>query len=142
MSSSNESTSGRNEASVTSPLVAGENVAFVASAPESLPRLTVPGLSANALGISAEVLAQIPTLIEQCDATPVPDSGFPVEVPSVPSSSVFATADSAVPADMPQGLPSHVESWEEQFQNRIDLLTGDIHKLNSRLDHIADILKA
>ena len=142
----------RGDRADTGKQAAGEVDAFVPSVPESLPHLTVPGLSTDAMGISAEVLAQIPTLTETFDASLTALSHVDLSLENQTMAALSeppqeASSDAAQPradedSDVTQGLSIHVESWEEQFQGRIDLLADDIHKLNNRLDHIVDTLKA
>jgi hypothetical protein len=131
----------------TSADVIGEMADFVPSAPESLPRLTVPDLPADASGISAQDLAQVPTLTEQISAA-LPPEPAPEAPHDEPPALVTQVAPEPVPEpvpmmeavdplpDLPQGLPSHVESGLQQCQSRINQLTDEIQKLNDRLDQL------
>lgn len=136
----------------TSVVVKDKDTTFVRSAPESLPHITVPDLAPDAVGMSAEALAQVPTLTEQvgdslpqvsglellepetyCAADPKSDISAPELLQQEP---VLGTELSEVAFALTQGLPSHVESWLQQCQSRINQLTDEIHKLNDRLDQL------
>jgi hypothetical protein len=142
MSTSEEAHLIRPDQDDTPIVVKDEGATFVRSAPESLPHITVPDLAPDAAGMSAEALAQVPTLTEQVKASePV------LTEPELPAQEVMQVEvshqESMPGADLPpmsmtlpQGLPSHVESWLQQCQSRINQLTNEIHKLNDRLDQI------
>ena len=131
-----------------------EGTNFVRSAPESLPHITVPDLPPDAVGMSAEALAQVPTLTDQVGHSlpkvseaeviepqtgPEPDLSAP-EV--VQQESALGTDVPEIALELAQGLPSHVESWLQQCQSRINQLTYEIHKLNDRLDQLEHRPKA
>jgi hypothetical protein len=118
--------------------VTGESADFVPSyQPERMSKITLEDLPDDASGVSAEVLAlaKIPTLTEQL----------------VPEATDAITESVPAPVDLPQRSPERVaatkrqtaqdtsltvDSWSEQCQVRIDLLSDDIQKLNDRLDQL------
>ena len=152
--------------------VAGEADAFVPSAPESLPHLTVPDLAPDASGISAKELARIPTLTEQIShpvaPVPVAEQGQPErpthvqpqlepELLQAPHPEPeLASVDEVVPepspmavlvdvvalSDSAQALPVSAESWLEQCHSRVNQLNDEIHQLNDRLDQLEHRPKA
>lgn len=99
--------------------------------PGSVPEITVPDLAPDAVGVSAEVLAeaQIPTLTDQVqDETPqIADATEPVE-----------QADAQEPelAQSTQEQEPRADTWVEQIQVRMSKLSGDIQTLNDRLDRL------
>ena len=133
----------------TAVVVKGEDATFVRSAPESLPRLTVPDLAPDAVGMSAEALAQVPTLTEQVGDL-LPEVSEPELLAPEPEAEPDTSSEESAPElvqqepvlELAQGLPSHVESWLEQCQSRINQLTDEIHKLNDRLDQLEHRPKA
>lgn len=80
---------------------------------DSLPKITVPDLSDEALSLSADALAQVPTLTESVGDAP-------------------ATASQALIQDM----PAQADTQGEELQIRMGKLSGEIHTLNARLDRI------
>jgi hypothetical protein len=154
MSASEEAHLIRPDQDDTPVVVKDEGATFVRSAPESLPHLTVPDLAPDAVGISAEALAQVPTLTEQVGdplpEVPEPDLLQPetdpepeISAPEVQQQEpVLDTDIPEIVLELAQGLPSHVESWLQQCQSRINQLTDEIHKLNDRLDQLEHRPKA
>lgn len=137
MSSSEQSNLIRPDQEDTPVVVKGEDPSFVRSAPESLPQITVPDLPPDAVGMSAEALAQVPTLTEQPEvAEPeLPEPELPAQA-LAPQEPAFDMGLPRRSMALPQGMPRDVESWLQQCQSRINQLTDQIHKLNDRLDHI------
>ncbi len=162
----------RGDRADTGKEVAGEADAFVPSAPESLPHLTVPDLAPDASGISATELARIPTLTEQIShpVAPVPaaEQGQPeppthaqpqlepelLQAPHpepeaasvdevVPEPSPMAVlVDVVALSDSAQALPVSAESWLEQCHSRVNQLNDEIHQLHDRLDQLEHRPKA
>lgn len=101
--------------------------------PGSLPEITVPDLAEDAVGVSAEVLAEasIPTLTEQV---------VPVEVP--PEAQEVAADEPQTPEvevqeeEIAQEPEPQADTWHEQMQVRMTKLSGDIQTLNDRLDRL------
>ena len=111
--------------------------------PGTLPQLSVPDLSDDAEGISAEALANIPTLTDLVD--PSPDSAPVVPTVQEPAPVIERTEDIPVAQGprhvdvvvaMPQAHPPQADTWGEQLQVRMGKLTGDIDSLNARLDRL------
>jgi hypothetical protein len=126
---------------------------FVLNAPEKIPRITVPDLPDDAAGMSAQDLAQVPTLTEQMPsppeapaAPPAPPEPAPtVASVDVPAPTVAAPAPpSAAPSApaAPQAPPVPAESWLQQSQMRINQISIEIHELNDRLDQLEHRPKA
>jgi hypothetical protein len=94
--------------------------------------------------LTAEALAQIPTLTEEAPAKEVVDvlaeqvevaevhAVEAVEVPQVedPSPEVVAPAI--------QDEPAQADTWGEVLHARMGKLTDDIHTLNTRLDRLEE----
>ncbi len=99
--------------------------------PGTLPQLSVPDLADDAEGLSAEALANVPTLTELVE--PEPDSAPVVMEVQEPAHALEPTDD--VPA---QAEPAQADTWGEQLQVRMGKLTGDIHSLNVRLDRLEE----
>ena len=116
--------------------------------PETLPKISVPDLADDAEGLSAEALANVPTLTELVEA----------ETESAPAPAPVVTTveepvgQSETPDDFPenpeepealaQDEPPQADTWGEQLQVRMGKLTGDIHSLNARLDRLEERNKA
>jgi hypothetical protein len=96
--------------------------------PGSVPEITVPDLAEDALGVSAQVLADaaIPTLTDQ------------VETASTHESSDETVAGEPIGGgeDMAQEPQDRADTWQEQMQVRMTKLSGDIQTLNDRLDRL------
>jgi hypothetical protein len=102
--------------------------------PETLPHISVPDLADDAQGLSAEALAQVPTLTEWVDASA---QGAPLEaVVAAPSVEVVSEPTESVPVI--QEAPAQSDTWVEDLQVRMGKLTGDIHTLNARLDRLEE----
>jgi hypothetical protein len=93
----------------------------------SIPKISVPDLSPDAEGLSAEALAQVPTLTEQVDETPGQVLLDVASSSEVPSSEVST-----------QDLPLEADTKGEELQVRMGKLTGDIQTLNARLDRLEE----
>ena len=105
--------------------------------PESLPRLLVPDLPDDALGLSAEALAKVPTLTELVSdesAEPKPTMAQ-IEAEPIP---VLAYADAEATGLQAQDLPTQADLWNEELQARMGKLTDDIQILNARLDRLEE----
>ncbi len=115
--------------------------------PETLPQLHVPDLPADVQSLSAEALAQVPTLTELVEPEPEPaahapqtqDVGEPAEQPedmetAADSEAVAAEQDS----ELIQEPPAQADTWAEQLQARMGKLSDDIHTLNARLDRLEE----
>lgn len=86
--------------------------------PESIPKISVPDIPEDALGLTAEALAQVPTLTDQVDDQI--NSEVPIEEAAI------------------QETPIQADTGGEQFHARMDKLTNDIHQLNVRLDRLEE----
>jgi hypothetical protein len=94
--------------------------------PDTLPKISVPDLAHDAEGITAEALAQVPTLTELVEETPVKELiTEPQTVHSVEPETVAI-----------QDEPTQADTWVEELHVRMGKLTGDIHNLNARLDRL------
>ena len=96
--------------------------------PETLPQITVPDLADDAQGLTAEALAQVPTLTDLAvetatDAIVQPD---------------VAETDSPEPDSEIQDTPAQADTWVDELQVRMEKLNGDIHTLNARLDRLEE----
>ena len=107
--------------------------------PESLPKITVPDLPADAEGLSAEALSQVPTLTELVHADE-----------DEPSDSTDAEAVTAVETLPPeptlseetiQAPPVQADTWTDVMHARMGKLTDEIQTLNSRLDRLEEKIK-
>jgi hypothetical protein len=104
--------------------------------PETLPKISVPDLADDALGLSAEALAQVPTLTECVDDTP---AQAPVQVQAAAAPLVHPEPDHAAPAQADiQEMPPQADTWHETLHVRMGKLTDDIHTLNTRLDRLEE----
>jgi hypothetical protein len=101
--------------------------------PGSVPEITVPDLAEDAVGVSAEVLAEaaIPTLTDQ--VVPVPDENEVALVENPDDAQVAIQSEEALPAQEPE---VQVDTWHEQIQVRMTKLLGEIQILNDRLDRL------
>ena len=101
--------------------------------PGSVPEITVPDLAEDAIGVSAEVLAEatIPTLTDQVEPLVEEDVASPDE------GSVDMPADMELEAALLAQEPEvQADTWHEQMQVRMTKLTGEIQTLNDRLDRL------
>jgi hypothetical protein len=105
--------------------------------PETLPKLSVSDLADDAEGLSAEALANVPTLTELVE--PEPETA-PAPAPAPTVMELQVPAHALEPADdLPaQDEASQADTWGEQLQVRMGKLTGDIHSLNARLDRLEE----
>jgi hypothetical protein len=108
--------------------------------PESLPKISVPDLPADAEGLSAEALSQVPTLTElvheesaEVNTEASISEGDAVEAPE---STETESAEESV-----QEAPVQADTWTEVMQARMGKLTDEIHTLNVRLDRLEAINK-
>ena len=109
--------------------------------PESLPKITVPNLPDDAQGLSAEALAQVPTLTELVDEVQAPVVDVEDTVVSEPVSVMAdepVTPVTPVPVAEIQDTPVQADTWGEELQVRMGKLNGDIHSLNARLDRLEE----
>jgi hypothetical protein len=101
--------------------------------PETLPHISVPDLPDDAQGLSADALAQVPTLTDWVDEPAV--VGFEDE----PLASLNgADPADAASADLIQDVPTQADTWGEELQVRMGKLTDEIHTLNARLDRLEE----
>lgn len=110
--------------------------------PESLPKINVPDLPEDAEGLSAEALAQVPTLTELV-AAPAEDVEVNTEDPSSDTESpdaLLATEAESVEESI-QAAPVQADTWTEVMQARMGKLTDEIHTLNARLDRLEALNK-
>jgi hypothetical protein len=112
--------------------------------PETLPKISVPDLADDAEGLSAEALANVPTLTElvepESQSAPVVTTvEVQVEQPETPDD---LPENSEEPEALAQDEPPQADTWGEQLQVRMGKLTGDIHSLNARLDRLEERNKA
>ena len=101
--------------------------------PETLPKIQVPDLPEDAQGLTAEALAQVPTLTELVDGEVVTQTeeradSAPMDLPEV--------AAQAIPDEPIQDAPVQADTWSELLHVRMGKLTDDIHTLNARLDRL------
>lgn len=108
--------------------------------PESLPKISIPDLPADAEGLSAEALSQVPTLTElvheesaEVNTEASISEGGAVEAPE---STETESAEESI-----QEAPVQADTWTEVMQARMGKLTDEIHTLNVRLDRLEAINK-
>jgi hypothetical protein len=114
--------------------------------PTSLPRIEVPDLPDDARGLTAEALANVPTLTEQVDEAPgrelVDEPALANAVEAVPSAPevthVKPEPKVELDAALIQAMPVQADTWGEELQVRMGKLTGDIYSLNARLDRLEE----
>jgi len=108
--------------------------------PETLPKITVPDLADDAQGLTAEALAQIPTLTEEAS------SEQPVVPELITSDDEVTTLAEPVSPQVEiapiQDTPVQADTWGEELHVRMGKLTDDIHTLNIRLDRLEERNKA
>jgi hypothetical protein len=118
--------------------------------PETLPKISVPDLDDDAQGLTAEALAQVPTLTEEAPGRDLVDIvSQPLEVKEVPAVAYAPEAiDAQIEPKSPevdaapiQETPAQADTWGEELQVRMGKLTGDIHTLHSRLDRLEKKIK-
>jgi hypothetical protein len=106
--------------------------------PDQLPKISVPDLSDDVQGLSAEALAQVPTLTELVDAPADPSDliDIPTAIPAI-------LDEVTTSEEMPeiQDTPAQADKGVEGLQVRMGRLTDDIHTLNARLDRLEERMK-
>lgn len=100
--------------------------------PETLPKISVPDLADDAQGMTAEALAQIPTLTEEASSHDL------VEVPSEPLTDDSEPLDQEVEVAPIQDTPAQADTWGEVLHARMGKLSDDIQTLNTRLDRLEE----
>ena len=110
--------------------------------PETLPHISVPDLADDAQGLSAEALAQVPTLTEWVDASAQDAPLEAVVAEAVVDAVADVVAEPSESAPVIQEVPAQSDTWVEDLQVRMGKLTGDIHTLNARLDRLEERNKA
>jgi hypothetical protein len=112
--------------------------------PGTVPHISVPDLPDDAQGLTAEALAQVPTLTELVDdVVPVAALLAVTADPLVEAvSAPVAEADvlNIAPSDAPvaQDETLQADTWTEVLHARMGKLTDDIHSLNTRLDRLEE----
>jgi len=100
----------------------------------------VPDLADDAQGLTAEALAQIPTLTEEAS------SEQPVVPELITSDDEVTTLAEPVSPQVEiapiQDTPVQADTWGEELHARMGKLTDDIHTLNIRLDRLEERNKA
>jgi hypothetical protein len=102
--------------------------------PESLPKISVPTLSADAVGISAEALAQVPTLVDEVTPDVPPEQALDAESTEVSPESEPETSSES--PDEIQDTPVQADTWNQELQVRMGKLNDEIQTLNVRLDEL------
>jgi hypothetical protein len=121
--------------------------------PNSVPKISVPDLPHDALGLTAEALAQVPTLTEQVEEPMVTPSSVVVphiqpepapapETEAEDEAAMVPVAEATELEDPIQDTPVEADTWGEELQVRMGKLTDDIHALNARLDRLEEQNKA
>ena len=112
--------------------------------PETLPKISVPDLAEDAQGLTAEALAQIPTLTDEAPAKEVvevlseqPEVTEVHAVEAVQAPQVVEPSPEAVVPTI-QDEPAQADTWGEALHARMGKLTDDIHTLNTRLDRLEE----
>jgi hypothetical protein len=116
---------------------------------DSLPRISVPDLPDDAIGLSAEALAKVPTLTElvsDVSAETEPSTAQmepePTQVLAYASAEVEVEAEVDAAGLQAQDLPTQADLWKEELQARMGKLTEDIQTLNARLDRLEELNNA
>jgi hypothetical protein len=86
--------------------------------PEAIPKISVPDIPEDAVGLTAEALAQVPTLTDQVEEE--------------------MSQEVAVEEALIQDPPVQADTGVEQLHARMDKLTEKIHQLNARLDQLEE----
>jgi hypothetical protein len=116
--------------------------------PETLPKISVPDLAEDVQGLSAEALAQVPTLTEEApgkDLVDIHSEQPEVMDPQALHEHADIQAEPASPelVETPiQDEPTQADTWGEVLHARMGKLTGDIQTLNIRLDRLEERNKA
>jgi hypothetical protein len=117
--------------------------------PGTLPQLSVPDLAEDAQGLSAEALANVPTLTDLVEPevalAEVAEEAAELAIEVSESAEVSQNAElpedsqsAAEPDALAQDEPAQADTWGEQLQVRMGKLTDDIHTLNARLDRLEE----
>lgn len=106
--------------------------------PETLPQITVPDLADDAQGLSAEALANVPTLTDLVDEAPTTEAEVAQQASDVVVTAEEADTTSPEPATEIQEPPAQADTWVEELQARMGKLNGDIQTLNARLDRLEE----
>jgi hypothetical protein len=119
--------------------------------PETLPKISVPDLADDAEGLSAEALANVPTLTElveqELESAPVvtavqEPAQMPAPTDDLPLEALPLLEDEAKNLNQPEAIAQaespQADTWGEQLQVRMGKLTGDIDSLNARLDRLEE----
>jgi hypothetical protein len=115
--------------------------------PETLPKISVPDLPPDALGLSAEALANVPTLTELVEEAPEQATldgpePEPAGTESLGPEPVATASDATELAPEPiQDTPPQADTWVETLHVRMGKLSGDIDVLNARLDRLEELNK-
>jgi hypothetical protein len=112
---------------------------------DSLPRITVPDLPEDALGLSAEALAKVPTLTELVSDVTAETEPSTAQMEAEPIQVMaYASAEAEVDAAGLQALdlPTQADQWNEELQARMGKLADDIQILNARLDRLEELNNA
>ncbi|MEY4435527.1 MAG: hypothetical protein RLY41_419 [Pseudomonadota bacterium] len=99
--------------------------------PESLPKISVPDIPEDAVGLSAEALAQVPTLTEQVGDTATIDTVSEPVADEINSEVLTET-------EIIQEAPVETDTGGEELHVRMDKLTDQIQALNARLDRLSE----
>lgn len=134
--------SSHDEASI-SDRIRPEPAPFEASyQPGTVPQISMPDLPADVQGLTADALAQVPTLTDCVEEVSVlatlTESTEIAAAPKAPS----ALALDAEPELLAQDTPTQADTWGEELQARMGKLTDEIHILNARLDRLEEKNKA
>jgi hypothetical protein len=109
--------------------------------PETLPKISVPDLADDAQGLTAEALAQVPTLTEEAPGKDLLDSEQTAEAEVHAAEPTAAHVEDSAPELVTppiQDAPAQADTWGEVLQARMGKLTDDIHTLNTRLDRLEE----
>lgn len=106
--------------------------------PETLPQITVPDLADDAQGLTAEALANVPTLTELVSATHSDQAPITETLADADLVSQGMTTSIQEPIAEIQALPAQADTWVEELQARMGKLNGDIQTLNARLDRLEE----
>jgi hypothetical protein len=115
--------------------------------PETLPKISVPDLPPDALGLSAEALANVPTLTELVEEAPEQATldgpePEPAGTESLGLEPVATASDATELAPEPiQDTPPQADTWVETLHVRMGKLSGDIDVLNARRDRLEELNK-
>jgi hypothetical protein len=110
---------------------------------DKVPRIEVPNVPEDAQGLSAQELAQVPTLHEP-EAAHMPEMAKESTPQAAPAPSEVSETASSVLDELDalpildevhaQEMPDHVDTWIEVLHKRTEKLTEDIRQLHARLD--------